>query len=140
MEDLLGINYVGMNDANAEPMVDAFTRVPNFKPYKAVIPGNLCTTPVDPNLVPACKDPQAVKTVAMPLKRDRQWWAKATAGFNFEVEDKVDSEAFNRVSWAGIKGDNVPYPTERSQADLRQNRAQLLEKRSSSKVLSISSK
>ena len=140
MEDLLGINYVGINDANAEPMVDAFTRRPNFTPYKAVVPGNLCTTPVDPNLVPACKDPQAVKTVAMPILRDRQWWTKATVGFNFEVEDKVDSEAFNRVSWAGIKGDNVPYPTERSQADLRQNRAQLLEKRSSSEVLSTNSK
>ncbi len=140
MEDLLGINYVGMNDANAEPMVDAFTKVPNFKPYKAVIPGNLCTTPVDPNLVPACKDPQAVKTAAMPLLRDRQWWTKATVGFNFEVEDKLDSEAFNRVLWAGIKGDNVPYPTERSRKDLRQNRAQLLEKWGASDRVSTNSK
>lgn len=140
MEDLLGINYVGMNDANAEPMVDAFTRIPNFKPYKAVIPGNLCTTPVDPNLVPACKDAQAVKTVAMPLLRDRQWWTKATVGFNFEVEDILDSEAFNRVLWAGIKGDNVPYPTVRSRVDLRQNRAQLLEKWGASDRVSNNSK
>ena len=140
MEDLLGINYLGINDANAEPMADAFTRVPNLTPYKAVIPGNLCTTPVDPNLVPACKDPQAVKSAAMPLKRDRQWWTKATIGFNFSTEDKLDSEAFNRILWAGIKGDNVPYPTERSRADLRQNRAQLLEKWNSSDRLSANSK
>jgi YVTN family beta-propeller protein len=140
MEDLLGINYVGMNDANAEPMVDAFTRVPNLTPYKAVVPGNLCTTPVDPNLVPACKDPGVVKTAAMPLLRDRQWWTKATVGFDFAVEDKLDSEAFNRILWAGIKGENVPYPTERSGADLRQNRAQLLKKWGASDRLSTNSK
>lgn len=126
IEDLLGIGYLGINDANAEPMSDAFTRTPNFTPYKSVVPGNLCAAPVDPNLVPACNDPNAVKTAAIPSLHDKQWWAAATKQFNFEVEDKLDSEAFNRILWAGVKGDSVPYPTERSHADLRQNRAQLL--------------
>ncbi|BAY41513.1 hypothetical protein NIES2111_59090 (plasmid) [Nostoc sp. NIES-2111] len=126
MEDLLGIGYLGMNDANAKPMSDAFTREPDFTPYTAVVPGNLCTAPVDPDLVPACKDPNVQKTIAMPSLHDKQWWMQATKDFYFEVEDKVDADAFNRVIWSGIKGDNVPYPTERSHADLRQNRAQLL--------------
>ncbi|MCL6753092.1 beta-propeller fold lactonase family protein [Nostoc sp. CCCryo 231-06] len=126
MEDLLGIGYLGMNDANAKPMSDAFTRDPDFTPYTAVVPGNLCTTAVDPNLVPACKDPNVQKTAAVPSLHNQQWWAQATKDFYFEVEDKLDAEEFNRVLWAGIKGDNVPYPTERSHADLRQNRAQLL--------------
>lgn len=126
IEDLLGIGYLGINDANAEPMSDAFTRTPNFTPYTSVVPGNLCAAPVDPNLVPACNDPNAVKTAAIPSLHDKQWWAAATKQFNFEVEDKLDSEAFNRILWAGVKGDSVPYPTERSHADLRQNRAQLL--------------
>ncbi|MEA5627803.1 bifunctional YncE family protein/alkaline phosphatase family protein [Nostoc sp. UHCC 0251] len=126
MEDLLGIGYLGMNDANAKPMSDAFTRDPDFTPYTAVVPGNLCTTAVDPNLVPACKDPNVQKTAAVPSLHNQQWWAQATKDFYFEVEDKLDAEEFNRVVWAGIKGDNVAYPTERSHADLRQNRAQLL--------------
>ncbi len=128
MEDLLGIGYLGITDANAQPMSDAFIRNPDFTPYTAIVPGNLCAPPVDPNLVPACNDPNAVKTAGFPSLRDKQWWAKATKDFYFEVEDKLDSEAFNHILWAGIKGDNVPYPMERTRKDLRQNRAQLLEK------------
>jgi DNA-binding beta-propeller fold protein YncE len=128
IEDLLGIGYLGMNDANAEPMSDAFMRIPDLTPYTAIVPGNLCAAPVDPNLVPACKDPSVVKTAAIPSLHDGQWWTQATKGFNFEVEDKLDAEAFNNILWTGIKGDRVPYPTERSHADLRQNRAQLLDK------------
>ncbi|WP_373527859.1 beta-propeller fold lactonase family protein [Nostoc sp.] len=128
MEDFLNIGYLGINDANAKPMSDAFTREPNFTPYKAVVPGNLCAAPVDPKLVPACQDKNVEKTAAIASLRNEQWWAQATKDFNFEVEDKVDPEKFNRVLWAGVKGDNVPYPTERNHANLRQNRAQLVEK------------
>lgn len=126
MEDLLGIGYLGINDANAEPMSDAFTQTPNFTPYTAVVPGNLCAEPVYSGLVPACEDPNVVKTAAIPSLHNKQWWAKASKGFNFEVEDKLDPDAFNHMLWAGIKGDSVSYPAERNHADLRQNRAQLL--------------
>ena len=128
MEDLLGIGYLGMNDANAEPMSDAFTRRPDFRPYTAVVPGNLCVAPVDPNLVPACKDQNVSKTAAMPILRDKNWWAKITKDFNFRIEDKLDPEEFNEILWAGIKGDNIPYPEQRSRANLRQNRAALLKR------------
>jgi YVTN family beta-propeller protein len=76
MEDLLGIGYLGMNDANAKPMSDAFTRDPDFTPYTAIVPGNLCTTAVDPNLVPACKDPNVQKTAAVPSLHNQKWWAQ----------------------------------------------------------------
>lgn len=128
MEDLLGIGYLGMNDANAEPMSDAFTRNPDLTPYTAIVPGNLCAAPVDPNLVPACKDSNAIKSAAVPLLHDKEWWTAAAKGFNFEVEDKLDAEEFNRVVWAGVKGARIPYPSDRSGADLRQNRTQLLNK------------
>ncbi|KYC42179.1 hypothetical protein WA1_19520 [Scytonema hofmannii PCC 7110] len=118
MEDILGIGYLGINDANATPMSDAFTQQPDFTPYTAVVPGNLCGTPVDPNLVPACKDPNAQKSAAKPLLHNKQWWAQATKGFYFGVEDKLDPEKFNRVLWTGIQGDNVPYPTERDRMNL----------------------
>jgi DNA-binding beta-propeller fold protein YncE len=109
-------------------MADAFTKQPDFTAYTAVVPGNLCRAPVDPNLVPACKDPNVVKTAAIPSLHNKPWWAQATKNFYFAVEDKLDPEKFNRVLWSGIKGDNVPYPTDRSHVNLRQNRAQLLEK------------
>ena len=49
--------------------------------------------------------------------------------FDFEEIDHLgDPEAFNRVLWAGIKGENVPYPSQRSKANLRDNREQLLAK------------
>ncbi|NDJ23328.1 beta-propeller fold lactonase family protein [Nostoc sp. B(2019)] len=128
MEDLLNIGYLGMNDANAKPMSDAFTREPDFTPYTAILPGNLCAEPVDPNLVPACRDKNVEKTAVVPSLHNKQWWAQATKDFYFEVEDKVDPEKFNRVLWAGIKGDTAPYPNERSHVNLSQNRAPLLEK------------
>jgi DNA-binding beta-propeller fold protein YncE len=127
IEDLLGIDYVAITDANAKPMSDAFTRNSDFTPYTAVVPGNLCGQPVDPNLVPACNNPDVEKTAAIPSRHKKQWWAQATKEFFFGVEDKLDPEKFNRVLWAGVKGDR-PYPTERSHADLRQNRDRQPEK------------
>ena len=109
-------------------MSDVFTQTPNLSPYTAVVPGSLCVSPVDANLAPACKDPSVVKTAAIPSLHNGKWWAEATEDFYFGVEDKLDAEEFNRILWAGIKGDNVAYPTGRSRFDLRQNRAQLLDK------------
>ncbi len=127
IEDLLGIDHLGMFDANARPMVEVFTRTPNFSTYTAVIPGNLCAPPVSPDLVPECAT-AAARTAATRDLHDGKWWASATRGFNFSAEDKLDPDAFNQVLWSGIKGDKLAYPTERSRQDLRKNRAQLLKK------------
>ncbi|WP_448265163.1 bifunctional YncE family protein/alkaline phosphatase family protein [Nostoc sp. DSM 114159] len=126
IEDLLNINYLAITDANAEPMSDAFTRQPNFEPYKAIVPGNLCAKPVDPKLVPACQDPNVENTAAVPILNDAKWWAAITKGFNFIGEDNLDAEEFNEILWEGIKGDNIPYPETRNGKNLRQNREQLL--------------
>ncbi len=124
--DVLGMDYLGITDANALPMSDAFTTAPSLTPYTAIVPGNLCQSPVDPDLVPACQNPEAVKSAAVPILHNNKWWAKATANFDFEGVDKLNAEAFNRVLWSGIKGDGVPYPTQRDRTDLRQNRELLL--------------
>jgi YVTN family beta-propeller protein len=130
MEDLLGIDYLNVNDANALAMSDAFTRQPNFTPYTAILPGNLCKPPVDTELLgitAACQDPNRPQTAAVPLRHEATWWANATKDFNFEELDNVgDVEKFNRVLWAGIRGDHVPYPEQRTAVDLRQHRDQLL--------------
>ncbi|MDZ8221557.1 MULTISPECIES: beta-propeller fold lactonase family protein [unclassified Nostoc] len=126
IEDLLNIKYLAITDANAEPMSDAFIREPNFEPYTAIVPGNLCAKPVDPKLVPACQDPKVENTAAVPILNDAKWWAAITKGFNFIGEDNLDAEEFNEILWEGIKGDNIPYPKERNGKNLRQNRDQLL--------------
>jgi len=125
IEDILGIDHLNQSDANAAPMADVFTRVPNFTPYSAIIPGSLCAAPVDPNLVPACKQAAARLTPKVVELHDSAWWAEKTRGFDFHREDRVDTEAFNRILWVGIMGD-VPYPTVRNGLDLRKNRARLL--------------
>jgi hypothetical protein len=54
------------------------------------------------------------------------YWADKTKEFDFGVEDHLGNvEKFNRIVWQGLKG-SAPYPVQRTGADLRQNRQQLL--------------
>ena len=50
IEDLLGINHLGLADANPGPMSDVFMTKPDLTPYAAVIPGILCQAPVSSEL------------------------------------------------------------------------------------------
>jgi DNA-binding beta-propeller fold protein YncE len=128
IEDLLGVGHLNFSDADAAPMADLFTETPDFTPYQAIVPGNLCNAPVDPNLAPACKDPGARISASVRDLHDRNWWAEKTRNFDFSDADKIDADAFNRIIWQGSMGDNVPYPTTRSGADLRNDRAELLKR------------
>jgi len=111
IEDILGVNYLGLNDANAVPMSDVFIKEPNLQPYVAPIPGILCQPPVDPTLVPECKNPgKRPVTVAIKSLHDGTWWAQATKGFNFKHPDMINSDLFNRILWKGIMGNDKPYP------------------------------
>jgi YVTN family beta-propeller protein len=136
IEDVMGINHLNFRDADAAPMADVFTRKPDYTPYSAIIPGDLCTAPVDPNLVPACESTTAKVTSPVPQLHDSAWWAAKTKGFDFSDADRIDADAFNRILWQGSMGDNVPYPTVRSHQDLRQNRAQLIKHWQDSKAQS----
>jgi len=116
IEDILGVNYLGLNDANAVPMSDVFIRQPDLQPYVAPIPGILCQPPVDPTLVPECNNPGSRPvTVAVKPLHDGAWWAQATKGFNFNHPDLINADLFNRILWKGIMGDDKPYPGARVQ-------------------------
>lgn len=111
IEDILGVNYLGLNDANALPMSDVFIQQPNLQPYVAPIPGILCQPPVDPTLVPECSNPGARPvTVAVKPLHNGAWWAQATKGLNFNHPDMVNADVFNRILWRGTMGDDKPYP------------------------------
>jgi hypothetical protein len=58
---------------------------------------------------------------------DAAYWAAATKGMDFSVEDRVDPLAFNHVLWQGIMG-GKPYPEISSGEDLSGDRAELLRK------------
>ena len=64
---------------------------------------------------------------------DAAYWAEQTKGFDFSVEDKLDSDRFNLVLWNGLKGADQPYPSDRSGHDLRKHRAALLRDHNKSK-------
>ena len=60
-------------------------------------------------------------------RRDADYWAKAMEGQDFKREDNLDTARFNRVLWAGLMGEDVPYPTERHGRQMSQNRQALLQ-------------
>jgi DNA-binding beta-propeller fold protein YncE len=128
MGDLLGIDHLGVADANAAPMLDVFTETPDSTPYVAQVPGVLCVAPVDTTLVPACSDPSVVKTQAVNELHDAAWWAEQTKNLDFHDADRNDAEEFNRILWYGIMGSQTPYPTVRSGIDLSKDRESLLRK------------
>lgn len=132
IEDVLGMGPMGINDAVVEPMADVFTT--ELKPwtYTAIVPEVLRTTklPVPGNTSSssgASSGTEASPGAALP-RHDAAYWAAKTRGFDFSVEDKIDSAKFNRILWQGLVGKEVPYPTVRDGRDLRRNRDQLLQR------------
>jgi DNA-binding beta-propeller fold protein YncE len=124
IEDLLGMQPLGLNDGLQPPMSDIFTR--ELKPwnYSPIVPQVLYTTtlPLPP--------PNSSNQLLAPFDNahpphDAAYWAAKMRGFDFKHSDHLDTARFNRVLWEGMKGD-VPYPTTRSGRDLRANRDKLL--------------
>ena len=105
IEVILGIEPLGMNDANAIPMTSAFARVPNLRPYDPIVPGLLCRPPVARDLLGgACSSPTLKKTAAVVPLHDNAWWAAMTAGMDFSHPDRADPNRFNALLYYGILG------------------------------------
>jgi hypothetical protein len=58
---------------------------------------------------------------------DASYWAAATKGMDFSVEDRLDPLVFNQVLWRGLMG-SKSYPETSSGEDLREHRQELLER------------
>jgi len=123
IEEVLGLQPLGLNDAFDAPMAEIFSAQQSAWSYKAKVPATLRTTQL-PLPVPAA-DEKAGSDHANPA-HDAAYWAAVTQDFNFSEEDKLDSERFNLVLWNGLRGEGQPYPSERSGLDLRQGRDALL--------------
>jgi DNA-binding beta-propeller fold protein YncE len=121
IEDILGINHQNLNDSLAVPMANVFDTFEKEWTFSAVPSDYLCGTQLS---LPACQT--AGHRILYPT-HNAAYWARATQGMDFSVEDKVDAEEFNRVLWTGLMGEK-PYPESPSGLDLRANRQQLLER------------
>lgn len=120
IEGVLGLKPMGINDALAVPMADVFDPAQAIWTYTAHASQVLKTTalPIPPQVFVS-----ATVADACPV-RSAAYWAQAMKGQNFEVEDHLDTTAFNAALWTGLAGDKVE--PSRDGADLSQARTDLL--------------
>ena len=118
IEEILGTGNLSLSDSSAKPMTDVFDV--NLKPWTyTAIPSTMLYN----TQLPLPPRPQA--NLRRPT-HDAAYWAAATKGMDFSVEDRLDPLVFNQVLWRGLMGSR-PYPGMSSGADLRENREPLLE-------------
>jgi DNA-binding beta-propeller fold protein YncE len=127
IEELLGMKPLGLNDAAAAPMADAFSAEYKDWTYTARVAEVLRTTklPLPPASAAALSEFDA--RYSHP-RNDAAWWEKHMRGQNFSVEDDLDTPRFNRALWLGLVGPGVPFPSHTTRIDLSNDREQLLEK------------
>jgi YVTN family beta-propeller protein len=108
--DVLGIDHLGMYDASQAPMTEVFDTSPanaNWT-YSATASSLLKPTAL----------PFPERTVFGPAARSPHsagYWAALTRDFDFTQEDRLDAGKYNRLLWAGLKG-NKPYPAHAKRA------------------------
>ena len=117
MEEILGTGSVNLNDSTANAMTGIFDLQQKAWSYKAVASNLLAGTQL-----PVPK--QSGGAIPHPA-HDAAYWAAATRGMDFSVEDRVDPLAFNHILWKGLMGAKA-YPSAATGQNLRNNRQQLL--------------
>ncbi|MBV8147845.1 MAG: hypothetical protein JO092_01995, partial [Candidatus Eremiobacteraeota bacterium] len=97
IEALLGLEPLGIFDANAPAMDDVFAAAADTHDrYRAVLPGDLCRPPVHRDLIPECSSTMQ-RTAAMRPRRAAAWWIAQTAGMDFSRPDAIDPIRFNAL-------------------------------------------
>jgi DNA-binding beta-propeller fold protein YncE len=118
IEEILGLEPIGLNDALAAPMSDVFDPAVTTWSYKAIVPDILRTTKLPL--------PPATHAWNAGSGRSSAYWTRVMANQDFSGPDKIDAPSFSRALWRGLKGD-VPFPANPvTGTDLRANRAHFL--------------
>jgi YVTN family beta-propeller protein len=103
IEDVLGIEPLSMFDAYQRPMTDVFDLSARTWTFNAEPSAALAQTDL----------PVPRKTAALKREfasaHDANYWARATRGYDWSAEDRIDAEAYNRILWEGIRG-AAAYP------------------------------
>lgn len=119
IEGILGIGSLSLSDSSAKAMTDVFDTTLKPWTYTAIPSAMLYNTQLP---LPARQTGQQIPRPT----HDAAYWATATKGMDFSVEDRVDPLAFNQILWRGLMGPK-DYPATSTGTDLRENRQQLLE-------------
>ncbi len=119
IEEVLGLPQLNLNDSVAVPMADVFDLHQSQWSYTATASPFLANTnlPLPPSV-------KSLANIPKPT-HDAAYWAEATQGMDFSVEDRIDFNRYNHILWQGLMG-NRPYPEEPTGLNLRSNRAQVL--------------
>jgi DNA-binding beta-propeller fold protein YncE len=108
IEEILGLDPIGLNDALAAPMSDVFDPDQTIWTYNAIVPDVLRSTQLP-------LPPTNHASSEMP-KHSAVYWTKVMAGEDFSGLDRIEPVSFNRALWRGLKGD-APYPSSPRGAD-----------------------
>jgi DNA-binding beta-propeller fold protein YncE len=119
IEAVLGLRPLGLNDALAMPMADAFDPIDSHWSYQAEAADVLRATqlPIPSDRFPA----KTARTGALCSGRTAQYWTTAMQGEDFRTEDRLNTSAFNSALWRGLGIGSEP--NDRDRKDLRQERA-----------------
>lgn len=127
IEDILGMQPMGLNDALASPMTNVFDLGQQQWTYNAVVPAVLRSTSLPlPPATTAQNDSSTLAQCFSYSKHSAAYWSKVMKGEDFAVQDQLDTGKFNRAVWHGLKGTDTAYPTARKGQDMRHNRKALL--------------
>lgn len=127
IEELLGMKPMGLFDAAAAPMADAFSPEYSAWSYTARVPAVLRTTQLPLPPATAGNAPSGFDARYARSRNTAEWWEKHMRGQDFDKEDDLDTAKFNRALWLGLVGPGVPFPTKTTGIDLSKDREQLLE-------------
>ncbi len=119
---VLGLEPLGINDALAVPMSEAFDLKQKDWSYDAR-PSEVLRQTQLPISWPAGQERADVGSAC--VLRDAAYWQAAMSGQNFDLEDRLDTDAFNAALWVGLAG-KPSGASVRSGLDLRENRDRLL--------------
>ena len=86
--EILELGTLTQFDRYGRPLRDVWTQQPNLSPYVALTPA-----------------------VRLDERNPaRSTGARASEALDFSAQDRADDETFNRILWAAVKGERVPYP------------------------------
>jgi YVTN family beta-propeller protein len=118
IEQILGLDPLGMYDGLAAPMSDVFdTKLQpsafTYAPLQSdVLSGTTLFAPPDGGAVGSLRSrPKNLQAYYAALQRGHgaAYWQRVMAGQNFAREDELDVESFNHALWLGLMG-SQPYP------------------------------
>jgi sugar lactone lactonase YvrE len=93
MEDILGLDRLSKYDYFSRSLADVFSETADFSPWKA----------------------EAARVDLKEMNAVHGEEARMSEGLDFSAADRVDDDAFNRILWRMMKGDEA-FPTVRAAA------------------------